>query len=117
MNLNDAIDVIESAPGFTDETTPVGEAWAIVLASLNPALAPVPAATETRYEFCVYDDYKLTPKDAQSAAEELRKRKIKSLERQLASLERQLAKAMTQQIPVKRLSDCGLPLPTGEPAP
>ena len=44
MNLNDAINVIESAPGFTDETTSVGEAWAIILASLNPALAPVPVA-------------------------------------------------------------------------
>ena len=44
MNLNDAINVIESASGFTDETTSVGEAWAIVLASLNPALAPVPVS-------------------------------------------------------------------------
>lgn len=43
MNLYDAIDVIESAPGFTDETTPVGEAWATVLTSLSPP-QPVPVS-------------------------------------------------------------------------
>ena len=31
MNIQDAIDVIESVSGFTDESTPVGEAWAEVL--------------------------------------------------------------------------------------
>jgi hypothetical protein len=44
MNLQDAINVIESAPGFTDKTTTVGEAWAVVLASLNPAFMPVPVS-------------------------------------------------------------------------
>lgn len=39
-------------------------------------------------------DYRLTLEDAKAAAEELRKRKIKSLERQLA-------KVATQQIKVK----------------
>lgn len=45
MNLNDAINVVESAPGFTDETTPVGEAWATVLASLSP---PQPVSVAER---------------------------------------------------------------------
>lgn len=40
------------------------------------------------------DDYRLTLEDAKAAAEELRKRKIKSLERQLA-------KVATQQIKIK----------------
>jgi hypothetical protein len=31
MNIQDAIDVIESVSGFTDESTPVGEAWKEVL--------------------------------------------------------------------------------------
>ena len=31
MNIQDAIDVIESVAGFTDESTPVGDAWAEVL--------------------------------------------------------------------------------------
>jgi hypothetical protein len=31
VNIQDAIDVIESVSGFTDESTPVGEAWAEVL--------------------------------------------------------------------------------------
>ncbi len=44
MNLQDAIDVIESAPGFNDETTSVGEAWAAVLASIYCAPAPVQVA-------------------------------------------------------------------------
>jgi hypothetical protein len=34
MDLNTAIDVIESCDGFTDESTPVGEAWATVLSHL-----------------------------------------------------------------------------------
>jgi hypothetical protein len=41
MNLHDAISVIESTSGFTDEDTPVGEAWAIVLAWINPTPVPV----------------------------------------------------------------------------
>lgn len=59
--------------------------------------------------FLSKNDYRLTLKDARSAAEELRKRKIKSLERQLA-------KVMTQKIAVKSLLDCGLPPTTGEVA-
>jgi hypothetical protein len=31
VNIQDAIDVIESVAGFTDESTPVGDAWAEVL--------------------------------------------------------------------------------------
>jgi hypothetical protein len=31
VNIQDAIDVIESVSGFTDKSTPVGEAWAEVL--------------------------------------------------------------------------------------
>jgi hypothetical protein len=34
MNIQDAIDVIESVSGFTDESTPVGEAWKEVLSYL-----------------------------------------------------------------------------------
>jgi hypothetical protein len=34
MNIEEAIDVIESVSGFTDESTPVGEAWQEVLAYL-----------------------------------------------------------------------------------
>lgn len=30
MNITDAIDTIEACAGFTDTTTPVGEAWEIV---------------------------------------------------------------------------------------
>jgi hypothetical protein len=41
MNLHDAISVIESTAGFTDEDTPVGEAWATVLAWINPTPVPV----------------------------------------------------------------------------
>ena len=35
MNIQDAIDVIESVSGFTDESTPVGEAWLEVLSFIN----------------------------------------------------------------------------------
>jgi len=31
VNILDAIDVIESVSGFTDESTPVGEAWRVVI--------------------------------------------------------------------------------------
>ena len=34
MDLNTAIEVIESCTGFTDESTPAGEAWAVVLSYL-----------------------------------------------------------------------------------
>ena len=47
MNIQDAIDVIESVSGFTDESTPVGEAWAEVLSFIHrpAALAqPEPVA-------------------------------------------------------------------------
>ena len=42
MNIQDAIDVIESVAGFTDETTPVGEAWLEVLSYVNRRTAPTP---------------------------------------------------------------------------
>ncbi len=35
MNIQDAIDVIESVAGFTDESTPVGEAWLEVLSFIH----------------------------------------------------------------------------------
>ena len=41
MNLQDAIAMIESVPGFTDETTLVGEAWTTVIASLLPTPIPI----------------------------------------------------------------------------
>jgi hypothetical protein len=47
VNIQDAIDVIESVSGFTDESTPVGEAWAEVLSFIHrpAALAqPEPVA-------------------------------------------------------------------------
>ena len=47
MNIQDAIDVIESVAGFTDESTPVGEAWLEVLLFIHhpTALAqPEPVA-------------------------------------------------------------------------
>ena len=40
MDLNTAIDVIESVAGFADADTSVGEAWAVVMAQLNAAPAP-----------------------------------------------------------------------------
>ena len=40
MDLNTAIDVIESVAGFTDADAPVGEAWAVVIAQLKAAQAP-----------------------------------------------------------------------------
>lgn len=36
MDLQTAIDVIESVTGTTDESTPVGEAWAEILRQLHP---------------------------------------------------------------------------------
>ena len=43
MNIQDAIDVIESVSGFTDESTPVGEAWAEVLSFIHrPTIQPEP---------------------------------------------------------------------------
>jgi hypothetical protein len=35
VNIQDAIDVIESVAGFTDESTPVGEAWLEVLSFIH----------------------------------------------------------------------------------
>ena len=35
MKITDAISVIESAAGFHDETTPVGEAWSVVLKEIE----------------------------------------------------------------------------------
>ena len=46
MDLNTAIDVIESVAGFTDANTSVGEAWAVVMAQLKAA--PVPVAVSER---------------------------------------------------------------------
>ena len=56
MDLNTAIDVIESVAGFTDPDTSVGEAWAVVMAQLEAApvpagerqVAPVPVAISER---------------------------------------------------------------------
>ena len=43
MNIQDAIDVIESVSGFTDESTPVGEAWLEVLSFIHrPAALATP---------------------------------------------------------------------------
>ena len=47
MNIQDAIDVIESVAGFTDESTPVGEAWLEVLSFIHHPTAlsqPEPVA-------------------------------------------------------------------------
>lgn len=51
MKVNDAINVIESAPGFTDETTLIGEAWATVLALLSLTSRPAEeeVANEAKY--------------------------------------------------------------------
>jgi hypothetical protein len=35
VNIQDAIDVIESVSGFTDQSTPVGEAWLEVLSFIH----------------------------------------------------------------------------------
>ena len=53
MNIEDAIDVIESVSGFTDESTPVGEAWREVLSYLyrppvHSEVLPAPELGETR---------------------------------------------------------------------
>lgn len=37
MSLDTAISIIESCAGFTDESTPVGEAWSVVVANLVAA--------------------------------------------------------------------------------
>ena len=37
LTFDDAISVIESCSGFSDDTTPVGEAWAVVRAAMPPA--------------------------------------------------------------------------------
>lgn len=46
MNIQDAIDTIESVAGFTDETTPVGEAWMEVLLYVNRPTPQPPADGE-----------------------------------------------------------------------
>jgi len=43
VNIQDAVDVIESVSGFTDESTPVGEAWLEVLSFISTA-PPDPVA-------------------------------------------------------------------------
>jgi hypothetical protein len=65
MNIQDAIDVIESVSGFTDESTPVGEAWIEVLSYLYRPTAPPPPVAEEVAELVewleaqaiVYGDY------------------------------------------------------------
>jgi len=37
LNIETAIDIIESCAGFTDESAPVGEAWLVVLRCINAA--------------------------------------------------------------------------------
>jgi len=46
VNIQDAIDVIESVSGFTDESTPVGEAWLEVLSFIHcrPTAQPEPSS-------------------------------------------------------------------------
>lgn len=42
MNIQDAIDIIESIAGVTDESTPAGEAWDVILKYIcNPAPQPL----------------------------------------------------------------------------
>ena len=48
MNIQDAVDVIESVSGFTDESTPVGEAWLEVLSFIS--CAPPDPVAPTRKE-------------------------------------------------------------------
>ena len=43
MNITDAIDIMESISGVTDESTPVGDAWNVILRYIHnptPPLAP-----------------------------------------------------------------------------
>ena len=35
MNITDAIDIMESISGVTDESTPVGEAWNVILRNIH----------------------------------------------------------------------------------
>ena len=43
MNITDAIDIMESISGVTDESTPVGDAWNVILRYIhNPTPPPVP---------------------------------------------------------------------------
>lgn len=46
MNISDAINTIESVAGVTDESTPVGEAWAAILRHIRstPVAQSVPAS-------------------------------------------------------------------------
>jgi hypothetical protein len=46
MNIQDAIEVIESVSGFTDESTPVGEAWLEILSYINRPVPPVAEEVE-----------------------------------------------------------------------
>ena len=48
MNTQDAIDVIESVSGFTDKSTPVGEAWAEVLSYVYHPTPPAPEVGEVK---------------------------------------------------------------------
>ena len=43
MNITDAIDIMESISGVTDESTPVGDAWNVILRYIhNPTPPPEP---------------------------------------------------------------------------
>lgn len=46
MNISDAINIIESVAGVTDESTPAGEAWAAILRHIRstPVAQPVPVS-------------------------------------------------------------------------
>ena len=57
MNIQDAIDVIESVSGFTDESTPVGEAWLEVLSfiSCRPTTQPEAVAPTDEELRAFYD--------------------------------------------------------------
>jgi hypothetical protein len=44
MNVTDAIGTIESVAGVTDESTPVGEAWALIMSYIHYLSQPAPPA-------------------------------------------------------------------------
>ena len=47
MNITDAIDIMESISGVTDESTPVGDAWNVILRYIhNPTPPPEPPTDE-----------------------------------------------------------------------
>ena len=47
MNITNAIDIMESISGVTDESTPVGDAWNVILRYIhNPTPPPEPPTDE-----------------------------------------------------------------------